>query len=906
MEKPAEILKLEKFYNITLLEKNYVLNENNQIVILDLSENQISNIEPLKNLKSLESLYLYDNQISNIEPLIELKSLTTLSLFSNQITDIEPLKGLKSLRLLYLDNNQISNIEPLKELKSLVILGLFDNQIIDIKPLEELLALKEVDVGINKISDISVVKELLLKLHYLERLSIFDNPFLENIDLNLEIGSKVNNLIDLKNYFSKEDENNKIKYLLPAKIMLLGNHLSGKSTFLNNFFNEKKQDNLSTHILNIRHYKKSTKADILPEAIFFDFGGQDYYHGVYKAFMTNDSTNLLFWQQDTDNNKIGIDKSARNNHTQNFNRKYWIKQLKHYENKKDENIIWLIQTHLDKDGHKKSWINSESMSKNIVNEFHTSFESAKYESSLNYLKSSLDEEIKEKRIEVVQPTWYKEFLQYILASTSYKSTSLTVIKKNYKRENIIDEYFRNDLEQLSRQGLILYYPNIKKLKNVAWLNPSKIIKYIYKKILSEEKISKYNGIVPKYDFEELCDEKLRLMLVENRVIFFDETEGKYIIPSYLPRAQEDGNDFFFFFDFSKANFILKFRDFIPFGFINQLICAYGQTKELKKYWRDMLMFTVDDKKIKIFIKLDFEELKIEVFINANKDISKQKVAEIERIIFEDILAFYYDKSSYQSILVNNEIKKQEIDHKERVIEQKIPDDIYLSVNSDYYVKYSTLEDEKTTNTILAYKNMDKQNSLTIFTRAFKNFTDNRNIGKMKKIFVSYSRKDFEFRDELRKHLGMLKMFNIADNWACEDMEIGKWHEQIQNELEDSDLIIYMLSANFFSSAYIIEQEVIKGMEFIAQNSNKKILPIIVSDFVGLDKIKKAMNSEIDVKQEKILGLGDFQYLAYGKDINPLTQNGEEKILTLKDFANRNELEKALSQICEKIIEIFKY
>lgn len=543
------------------------------------------------------------------------------------------------------------------------------------------------------------------------------------------------------------------------------------------------------------------------------------------------------------------------------------------------------------------------MSQNIVNEFHTSFKGTKFKSSLNFLKSSLEEEIKEKQIKVIQPAWYKEFLQYVLSSKTNKSTSLRLIKKNYKREITIDEFFRNDLEQLSRQGLILYYPNIKKLKNVAWLNPSETIKHIYKEILSEEKISKYNGIVPKNDFEKLCDEKLRLMLVENRVIFFDESDGNYIIPSYLLRAEENGNDFFFFFDFTKANFILKFRDFIPFGFINQLICAYGQTKELKKYWRDMLMFTIDDKKIKIFIKLDFEELKIEVFINANKDISKQKVAEIERIIFEDILAFYYDKSSYQSLLVNKESKKQGIEHKEREIERKIPDDVYLSVNSNYYVKYSTLEDEKTTNTILAYKNMDKENSLTISTRAFKNFTDNRNIEKMKKIFVSYSRKDFEFRDELRKHLGMLKMFNIAHDWACEDMEIGKWHEQIQKELEDSDLIIYMLSANFFSSAYIIEQEVIKGMELIAQNKNKKILPIIVSDFVGLDKIKKAMNGEIDAKQEKILGLGDFQYLAYGKDINPLTKNGEEKILTLKDFANRNELEKALSQICEKILEI---
>lgn len=642
---------------------------------------------------------------------------------------------MKLLKRLDLSGNKISNIESLKELKSLTWLFLSNNQI----------------------SSIFDIRELLYNLNKLDEFIIYGNIFLENIDN----GSSYK-LIDFKNYFEKEKENNKIAFILPAKIMLLGNHSSGKSTFLNNFFKENNQDKSSTHILNIKHYKKSKEANILPEAIFFDFGGQDYYHGVYKAFMTNDSTNLIFWQQDTDNNKMGIDKSDRNNHTQNFNRNYWIKQLKHYEKTKDENIIWLIQTHLDEDGHNKSWINSENMSRNIVNEFHTSLESSKFESSLNYLKSSLEEEIEEKQIKVIQPVWYKEFLQYILNSKTAEFTTLEEIKKHYKRENISEEFFRNDLEQLSRQGLILYYPNIRELENVAWLNPSETIKDIHSKILSEENIKDYNGIVPKNDFEELCNIKLRFMLLENRVIFFDESDGNYIIPSYLPRAEENGNDFFFFFDFTKANFILKFRDFIPFGFINQLICAYGQTKELKKYWRDMLMFTVDDKKIKIFIKLDFEELKIEVFINANKDISKQKVAEIERIIFEDILAFYYDKSSYQSLLVNKESKKQgieykerEIEHKKREIERKIPDDIYLSVNSDYFVKYSILEDEKTTNTILAYKNMDKENSLTISTRAFKNFTNNRNIEKMKKIFVSYSRKDFANRNELEKALSQI-------------------------------------------------------------------------------------------------------------------------------------------------------
>ena len=369
MTKPAEILKLEKFYNITLSEKHYRLNENNQIIFLDLSDNNISNIEILKDFKSLIELDLTDNaisnievlkeleslkklelgfnlisnievlkelkslielglwanQISNIEVLKELKLLKELFLSGNKISNIEALKELKSLRELFLSNNKISNIEALKELKSLETLYLHSNQISNIEALKDLKSLSILHLYSNKICNINDVKSLLDNSLNLEVISIYKNPFLEDIDLTLELTIGANNLIDLKNYFSKEDENNKIEVLLPAKIMLLGNHSSGKSTFLSNYFKENNQDKSSTHILDIRHYKKSKEANILPEAIFFDFGGQDYYHGVYKAFMTNDSTNLVFWQQDTDNNKIGIDKSGRNNHTQNFNRNYWIK-----------------------------------------------------------------------------------------------------------------------------------------------------------------------------------------------------------------------------------------------------------------------------------------------------------------------------------------------------------------------------------------------------------------------------------------------------------------------------------------------------------------------------------------------------------------------------------------------------
>ncbi len=54
-------------------------------------------------------LYLYNNQISDIEPLKNLTSLTWLSLYNNQISDIEPLANLKKLEYLWLSKNKEIN-----------------------------------------------------------------------------------------------------------------------------------------------------------------------------------------------------------------------------------------------------------------------------------------------------------------------------------------------------------------------------------------------------------------------------------------------------------------------------------------------------------------------------------------------------------------------------------------------------------------------------------------------------------------------------------------------------------------------------------------------------------------------------------------------------------------------------
>jgi len=173
---------------------------------------------------------------------------------------------------------------------------------------------------------------------------------------------------------------------------------------------------------------------------------------------------------------------------------------------------------------------------------------------------------------------------------------------------------------------------------------------------------------------------------------------------------------------------------------------------------------------------------------------------------------------------------------------------------------------------------------------------------MKKIFISYSRKDVDYKNELKKHLAPLKTFEIADTWTCEDISIRRWHEQIQQELNDSDLIVYMLSTNFFFSRYILEEEVKKEIESVERNPNKKILCVIVNNFVGLDKLKSGFQpgeqSEQSILQEAILQLDKRQYLPYGMTINKMTGNIEEKIVPLRYYPR---LDEALTQITGKIL-----
>lgn len=156
-----------------------------KLMLLDLADNEVSDLTPLKDLKLLQSLTLARNKIADISPLAGLTRLQYLELSENQVEDIAPLAGLTALNSLYLGGNRVSDISPLAGLTRLWSLYLPNNRITDIGPLAGLARLSSLNLDHNQIVDLSALGGL----RQLMRLSLRHNR-ITDVSVLVEMADK--------------------------------------------------------------------------------------------------------------------------------------------------------------------------------------------------------------------------------------------------------------------------------------------------------------------------------------------------------------------------------------------------------------------------------------------------------------------------------------------------------------------------------------------------------------------------------------------------------------------------------------------------------------------------------------------------------------------------------------------
>jgi len=95
------------------------------------------------------------------------------------------------------------------------------------------------------------------------------------------------------------------------------------------------------------------------------------------------------------------------------------------------------------------------------------------------------------------------------------------------------------------------------------------------------------------------------------------------------------------------------------------------------------------------------------------------------------------------------------------------------------------------------------------------------------VFYSYSHKDEELRDELEKHLSILRRQRVITGWHDRKIAAGReWAGEIDQHLNTAKVILLLISADFLASDYCYDVEMKRAMER-HDNGEAQVIPVIL-------------------------------------------------------------------------------
>ncbi|MFK8009097.1 MAG: COR domain-containing protein, partial [Saprospiraceae bacterium] len=468
-------------------------------------------------------LNIDDNQIQKLENLPN--SISTLNIDDNQIQKLENLPN--SIKLLFIENNKLKKIPR----------DIFEK---------------------SKIEQITWKYNDDLKA----QLNLEGNP-LENPPVEIIKEGKA----AILNYFKQQEEEKEKEYLFEAKLLIIGEGGSGKTTFSKKIKdpNANLPDD-STHGIIIDKWNFPIQRFEFPHlknkaATFFvnlwDFGGQEIYHATHQFFFSKKSLYVLL----ADTRKQEADFS------------YWlntVEQLSGDESKlfillnKRENHDWAIdelgfRTRFDK----------------IMSEVFT------IDLSQSAEIPALQEKIKGwlKKLEGIGQPLIKSWVDIRTAIADEPGDEMSLDR--YKE--ICAKFGRTDEEDIiqiskyfNRIGVFTHYIEDVILQDRIYLNSNKLVKTVYD-LLEADLVKKKSGRLSAEEIKEVWkNEQLSqgkmIALLDNFGLMYQANKNLYIIPEHLPKKMpyakwkhEDKKDI--------LHFTYVFDKYMPKGLMSRLIVA---------------------------------------------------------------------------------------------------------------------------------------------------------------------------------------------------------------------------------------------------------------------------------------------------------------------------------------------
>jgi internalin A len=726
----------------------------------------------------------------------KLTFLQALNLSGNQITEIPKVIGkLTSLKSLNLSGNQITEIpKVISNLTSLQSLNLSGNQITEIpEVIGKLTSLKFLYLSRNQITEIPVVIE---ELVHLKRFRVEDNP-IRNIPVEIVCQGWEQKPWDRGNpqviFDYLREQRAGERPLQEAKMILVGFGGVGKTSLIKRLVhNGFDKDEPQTHEVQITKWPitLNTQAAENITVHTWDFGGQQIMHSTHQFFLTERSLYILVL-----NGRQGQeDEDAE----------YWLELIKSFG--KDSPVIIA----LNKFNATRFDVNRSDLRQKFPNIIEFVQTDCQDSTGIDELRRIIIRELD--KLEGLRDSFPAKWFQI--------KDRLAAMTKNYIDFETYREICRSHGETdphkqerlafyLHLLGIVLNYSEDDRLKDTNILNPHWVTKGVYR-IITSDILQQNQGkldrahlrqILDPQEYPPACYDFLLCLMRKFELCFpFPEAIDSYLVPNLLSKQQPPTDEF-------QPIYSLNFRyayPVLPEGLLPRFVVRTHHLNKTQTWWRSGTILYFEGSRA--LVKADRVSKNISITVIDGNKASRSRLLAIIRSNFEDIHSnFKFIVQEWVPLPKHPEIQHlyQNLLVRERAGIMEVDD-----VVNDKIIKTSIKQ-------LLNGVDLPEQR--------------NRDIDKnpLVKIFYSYSHKDEALKDELDTHLILMKRQGLIASWHDRCILAGQeFAQEIDTHLQSADIILLLVSVDFFASNYCYQTEMTTALEK-HQKHEAVVIPIIV-------------------------------------------------------------------------------
>jgi Leucine-rich repeat (LRR) protein len=754
-----------------------------QLQELYISDTKVSNFNFLLNLSQLRILNIRDTKIIDLTPLSNLFHLKTVDISYTEVNDIRPLASLTQLQILYIDNTQVTDISALSALTDLHILEISNTGVTDLSPL-----LKTIKQGIK-------VK---LSSQYWEGQGVY----VENCPLNNPPEAIVMQGNEAILDYFKDIQQQGIDHLYEAKLLIVGAGGAGKTSLVRRLYQtelplpeeQETTKGIDIHLYFFNHNGREFRLNV------WDFSGQEIYHATHQFFLTQRSIYVLL--DDTRTNDKTI-------HDCNF--KYWLEVVELLSN---HSPIFIFQN--ERGGRSKS-IDLAGIKAKFDNV------KERYSGNLEHLNAA-DKvrdaiEFYAKHLPHIGEELPKQWIPIRAEIEQTAKQQPTIRQQDYFK--LYEKHLPFDREKALRLsqylhdlGVFLHFQKDNLLKRVVILQNQWATEAVFK-MLDDETVKNQLGrfteedcqrLWQDSDYADMHPELLALMeKFELCYVLQDSNPKTWLAPQLLPPSKPTELS-----DWAKAgDLVLRYRyEFLPKGMINRLMVRkhyYVPRPELA--WLTGVLFERNGTQVLVELSAQGNEIVLRARGIERKDLLGAIALELEAL-----------NATFKGL-----------PEKVTVLIPCCCDTCAKQAEPKFFEQADLLRRKEVGKaTIECPASFDNVNVLRLLdgiqTKKLPNWSKEEN---MKKIFISYSKSDNEHKETLIKHLAPLRDNDKVITWHDLNLKAGEeWDERIKEELNNAEIVLYLVSANSLATAYIQKVE-LPLIEQRCRAKQCKLVPVIV-------------------------------------------------------------------------------